>query len=139
MMMNDFLQKLNETNRNTVMETLGIRYIEFTGDTLTAEMEVTPKTHQPMGLMHGGVNAVLAETVGSYLSILQFKKEEKKSAVGINIQVNHMRAVRKGKVFATASFLRKGQSLHFMQILIKDEAGHITAQATMTNKIIDVK
>ncbi|MGV4460891.1 PaaI family thioesterase [Ornithobacterium rhinotracheale] len=139
MMMNDFLQKLNETNRNTVMETLGIRYIEFTGDSLTAELEVSPAVHQPMGLMHGGVNAVLAETVGSYLSILQFKKEEKKSAVGINIQVNHMRAVRSGKVFATARFLRKGSSLHFMEIIIKNETGHITAQATMTNKIIDVK
>ncbi|AFL97731.1 PaaI family thioesterase [Ornithobacterium rhinotracheale] len=135
----DFLAKLNESNHNTVMKTLGIRYIEFTGDTLTAEMEVTPKTHQPMGLLHGGVNAVLAETVGSYLSILQFKKEDKKSAVGINIQVNHMRAVRSGKVFATARFLRKGSSLHFMEIIIKNETGHITAQATMTNKIIDVK
>lgn len=135
----EFLAELNKANKNTVMEVLDIRYIDFTGDSITAQMPVTPKTHQPFGLLHGGVNAVLAETVGSYLSVLQFSKEEKKSAVGININVNHMKAVKSGKVTATARFLKKGLSVHFVEILIKNERGEITAQSTMTNKIIDVK
>ena len=136
---NDILTKINKANKNTVMEVLDISYIEFTGDSLTAEMPVTHKTHQPYGLLHGGVNAVLAETVGSYLSILQFSPEDKKSAVGMNINVNHLKAVKSGKVTATAKFLKKGFSVHFVEIIIQNEIGEITAQSTMTNKIIDIK
>lgn len=135
----DFLEKLNKANKNTVMEVLDISYTGFTGDSITAQMPVTQKTHQPYGLLHGGVNAVLAETVGSYLSILQFKKEDKKSAVGMSINVNHLKAVKSGIVTAQAKFLKKGRSIHFVEIIIKNEKNEVTAQATMTNKIINVK
>ena len=135
----EVLTQINKANKNTVMEVLDISYIDFTGDSLTAEMPVTHKTHQPYGLLHGGVNAVLAETVGSYLSILQFTPEDKKSAVGMNINVNHLKAVKSGKVTATAKFLKKGLSVHFVEIIIKNDEGEITAQSTMTNKIINIK
>lgn len=135
----EILKKMHKANKNTIMEVLDISYVDFTGDTLTAEMPVNHKTHQPFGLLHGGANAVLAETVGSYLSMLQFNESDKKSAVGMNIHVNHIKAVRSGKVTATARFLKKGKSVHFVEIHIKNEKGELTAQSTMTNKIIDLR
>lgn len=132
------LEKLNAYNRNTVMELLDIKYTDFTGDTLTAEMPVTHKTHQPYGLLHGGVNAVLAETLGSFLSVLQCNPDTHGS-VGININVNHMKSVRSGKVIGKARFLKKGNSIHFLEIEIRNESGELTAQATMTTKIITLK
>lgn len=134
-------QRLNEIqgmNKGTLMELVDIRYISFSGDSIVAEMPVSQKLKQPFGLLHGGMNAVLSETLGSLLSMLQYKKEDKKTAVGVNINVNHLKAVKEGKVIATANFLKKGRNIHFVEIEIKNDKGEITSYATMTNKIIDL-
>lgn len=132
------LEQLNLANKNTLMEVLDIKYIDYTGDTLTAEMPVTTRTHQPYGLLHGGLNAVIAETVGSFLSALQCDFNTH-GAVGININVNHMKSVRDGKITAKAKLLKKGKNIHFLEIEIRNEKGEMTAHATMSNKIIELK
>lgn len=134
----DILNQIQALNKDTVMEVFDLKYTAFDGESLSAELPVSPKVHQPYGLLHGGVNAVLAETVGSLLSALQYSPEDKKGAVGINIQVNHIKAVREGKVTAKASFLKKGKSVDYIEIEIRNDKNELTAQATMTNKIIDL-
>ena len=62
------LKKFNERNKNTLMETLDIEYVDLGIDFLTAKMPVTSKVHQPYGQLHGGATAALAETVGSAAS-----------------------------------------------------------------------
>lgn len=134
----EILKKIQSLNKNTIMGVLGLNYTAFDGKSLTAELPVTPKVHQPHGLLHGGVNAILAETVGSLLSALQYTPEDKKGAVGINIQVNHIKAVRSGKITAKATFLKKGKSVDYIEIEIRNDEDELTAHATMTNKIIDL-
>lgn len=129
------LKALNSTSKNTMMEWLDITYTDFTGDTLTAEMPVNEKVHQPYGLLHGGASAALAETVGSFLSALQYDRETH-GAVGTNLNIYHLKSVREGKVYAKGHFIRKGSSLHVIQIDVTDENQHAVSHATLTTKII---
>ena len=132
------LAQINATNKNTMMELLGIEYIDFTGDTLTASMEVNSKVHQPYGLLHGGATAVLAETVGSVLSAVQCVDQEEGS-VGTNLNIYHLKSVREGKVFAKASFIRKGRGMHVIDIRVHDENDNLISNAILTTKVIDIK
>ena len=69
------VQAINDLNKNTLGETLGIEFTDF-GDTfLTATMPVDERTKQPFGLLHGGANVALAETLGSVASLLVVNQE----------------------------------------------------------------
>ena len=59
------LERCNAICKNTLMETLSIEFVDLTEDTLVARMPVTPKVHQPDGVLHGGATVALAESVGS--------------------------------------------------------------------------
>ena len=91
-----------EFQEETLLTTLGIEIVEATKDRVAARMAVGPKVHQPFGLLHGGASLALAETVvpvGAYLNV----DREKESAVGLEINANHVRAVRTGTVTASAT------------------------------------
>ena len=132
------LEKLNTWGGETLGKTLDITFTDVTDDTLTATMPVTPKVHQPYGILHGGASCVLAETLGSSLSVLHVDTE-KYAPVGTNINSNHLRSVKKGIVTGTARFIRKGNTMHVSEIEIRDEKGTLINHTTMTNNIIPRK
>ena len=132
------LEKLNTWGSETLGKTLDIIFTDVTDDTLTATMPVTPKVHQPYGILHGGASCVLAETLGSSLSVLNVDTE-KFAPVGTNINSNHLRSVKKGIVTGTARFIRKGNTMHVSEIEIRDEKGTLINHTTMTNNIIPRK
>lgn len=132
------LEKLNTWGSETLGKTLDIIFTDVTDDTLTATMPVTPKVHQPYGILHGGASCVLAETLGSSLSVLHVDTE-KFAPVGTNINSNHLRSVKKGIVTGTARFIRKGNTMHVSEIEIRDEKGTLINHTTMTNNIIPRK
>jgi len=80
----------------TIMATLGIEVVEYTRERVVATMQVTAKTHQPFGIMHGGVSVVIAETVASAGSYL-FIDRDRQKAVGLEINANHIRSVKEGR------------------------------------------
>ena len=129
------LEKLNTWGGDTLGKTLDIIFTEVTDDTLTATRPVTPKVHQPYGIMHGGASCVLAETLGSCLSVLHVDTE-KFAPVGTNINSNHLRSKKEGLVTGTARFIRKGKTMHVSEIEIRDEKGELINHTTMTNNII---
>lgn len=133
----EILEKLNKAAKNTLGETLDIVYTDAGDDFLTATMPVTPKVHQPYGIMHGGASCVLAETLGSCLSLINLDIT-KSVPVGTNINSNHLRAIREGIVTGTATFIRKGNTMHVSQIEIRDEKGNLINHTTMTNNIVPV-
>lgn len=133
----EVLDRLNKASKNTLGETLDIVYIDVSDDFLTATMPVTPKVHQPYGIMHGGASCVLAETLGSCLSLINLDIS-KSVPVGTNINSNHLRAIREGIVTGTATFIRKGNTMHVSQIEIRDEKGNLINHTTMTNNIVPV-
>lgn len=131
----EILEKLNTWGGETLGKTLDIVFTDVTEDSLTATMPVTPKVHQPYGILHGGASCVLAETLGSCLSVLNVDIE-KFAPVGTNINSNHLRSKKDGIVTGTARFIRKGKTMHVSGIEIRDEKGELINHTTMTNNII---
>ncbi len=131
----EILEKLNNRDQETLNGNLDIVFTDITEDSLTATMPVTAKVQQPYGIMHGGASCVLAETLGSCLSVVNVDLT-KEVPVGTNINSNHLRAKRDGMVTGTATFIRKGNTMHVSQIEIRDEKGHLINHTTMTNNIV---
>lgn len=129
------LNKLNAMNVNTLMEVIDIRYTDFGDGFLEATMPVTPKVHQPYGIMHGGASIALAETVGSVLSAVSIDKEKFKS-VGMQMTANHLKPKRDGVVTARAEFIKKGRTTHLVKIEIRDEEGQLVTYCHLTNAIV---
>jgi uncharacterized protein (TIGR00369 family) len=120
------------------METLEIEYIDVGEDFLTAKMPVNMRVHQPMGLLHGGASAALAESVGSAASML-FVDMEKQEVRGIEISANHLKSKREGEVFCTARIIHKGRSIHLWEIKITDEEGNLISLCKLTNMVLPRK
>jgi 1,4-dihydroxy-2-naphthoyl-CoA hydrolase len=131
----EILQQFNQITKNTLMQTLNIEYIDVGHDFLVAKMPVNSTVHQPMGLLHGGANVALAESVGSAASHL-FIDLEKEEVRGIEISANHLKSVRVGFVFGTAKIIHKGKSLHLWEIKITDESGSLVSLCKLTNMIL---
>jgi len=116
----DFLIKVNAASKNTLMETLRIEITDYGEDFLVARMPVTPKVHQPDGVLHGGATAALAESVGSFASHI-FIDTEKFFVRGIEITANHLKGVKEGFVYAKATFLHKGRTTQLLDIKVTDD------------------
>ncbi|NPA42701.1 MAG: hotdog fold thioesterase [Chlorobi bacterium] len=133
------LRFLNEViAKGNMLEFLEIHFTDVGEDFLKARMPVGPKVYQPLGLLHGGASAALAESVGSTASYL-FIDASSKQALGIDLQINHLRSVREGYVEAEAKLVHKGNTLHLWEIRITDAQGRLTAHAKLTNIIMDKK
>ena len=132
------LAQLNQWNKNTLMETLGIVFTELGDDYLVGTMPVNPRVHQPLGMLHGGASIAFAESLGSCLSNILIAQEGK-AAVGTSINSNHLKSKTEGVVTGTAKIIRKGQTLHFLEIEIRDENGSLICHCTMSNMVINRK
>jgi uncharacterized protein (TIGR00369 family) len=120
---------------NTIHETLGIRALEASPDRVVLEMDVGPRVHQPMGLLHGGASAVMAESAASIGAFLNC--EPGQYSVGTDLNISHLRAVKSGTVTATATPIRKGRSMHVWGIDITRADGEPVAVARCTLAIRD--
>lgn len=124
------IEILNATSKNTLIEHLQIEYTDFTDDSLTATMPVCSFTHQPLGMLHGGASVVLAETLGSLAA--NFSVDEGSYCVGLDINANHVRAMRSGHVIGTAKPVHLGVSTQVWQIDITDERGRLVCSSRLT-------
>ncbi|WP_028888020.1 PaaI family thioesterase [Tenacibaculum ovolyticum] len=132
------LATLNSYNKNTLMETLQIEFVEIGDDFITAKMPVTSKVHQPYGILHGGATAALAETVGSCASVF-FLNDTSKIIKGIELSINHLKSKREGIVFATAKAIHQGRTTHLWEVKIADENDNLISLCKITNIILDKK
>jgi uncharacterized protein (TIGR00369 family) len=132
----DLIDYLNrEIITGTLLETLKIRFVSATERELTAQMPVIPEVHQPMGLLHGGATAALAESVGSTASHL-FIDIDKNEIRGIALSINHLRSKKEGMVYATAKPIHIGRTTHLWEIIIVDEKDKLIAHAKLTNIVL---
>lgn len=120
----EMLLKANAASKNTLMETLSIEIVDFGEDFLVARMPVTPKVHQPDGVLHGGATAALAESVGSFATHI-FIDTDQFFVRGLEITANHLKSVSKGFIFAKATFLHKGRTTQLLDIRVTDEADNL--------------
>ncbi len=125
------LATINQRCKNTLMETLQIEYIEVGDEYLVAKMPVTPRVHQPDGILHGGATVALAESVGSAASLV-FLDTHDFIIRGIEISANHLRSIAQGEVYATARLLHKGRTTQLWEIKITDQQQHIISICKLT-------
>ena len=131
------LAALNALSANTAMEPLGIEFTELGPDFLCATMPVDRRTHQPYGLLHGGASVLLAETLGSTAAMLC--AAEGARCVGIEINANHLRAVREGIVTGTARPLHVGRQTQVWDIRIEDAAGRLVCVSRLTVAVLPAR
>jgi uncharacterized protein (TIGR00369 family) len=122
---------LKKICKNTLMETLDIEVSEVGDDYLIAKMPVTPKVHQPDGVLHGGATVALAETVGSMASFV-FLNTDEYYVRGIEISANHIKSISEGFVYAKATYLHKGRTTQLWNIKITDEAENLISIVKLT-------
>lgn len=132
------LEWLNRWHDNTLQRHVGIVFTEVGPDYLKATMPVDWFTRQPAGLLHGGANVVLAESLGSAASVLCVDWE-KFTVVGLEINANHLRAVREGLVTGITRPVHLGRSTHVWEIHIYDQAGKLSCISRITNMILERK
>ena len=116
----DVLKQANVACKNTLMETLQIEIVDYTEDTLVAKMPVNSRVHQPDGVLHGGATAALAESVGSFASHI-FLDTNEFFVRGLEITANHLKSVKSGYIYATASFIHKGRTTQLIDIRVTDD------------------
>lgn len=125
------LSVCNQIRRGTLMETLDIEYVDVGENFLIARMPVTPKVHQPDGVLHGGASVALAESVGSAASYV-FLDGNQFFVRGIEIAANHVKGVKDGYVYARASMLHKGRTTQLWEIRITNEEGDLISNCKLT-------
>lgn len=125
---------LNALSIGTAMEPLGIAFTELGPDYLRATMPVDARTRQPYGLLHGGASVLLAETLGSTAGMLCV--EEGELCVGIEINANHLNAVRDGIVTGTARPLHVGRRTQVWEIRVEDDAQRLVCISRLTLAVI---
>ena len=123
--------KICNNNSNTLMETLGIEFIDIGDDFVTAKMPVTKKVYQPNGILHGGATVALAETVGSFASYF-FCQDKNISVRGIEISANHLKSISKGFVYATAKPIKIGKSIQLWEIKVTDDKNDLISLCKLT-------
>jgi 1,4-dihydroxy-2-naphthoyl-CoA hydrolase len=131
------LEDLNNYSRNTMVAHLDIRITAVGDDYLRATMPVDHRTHQPYGLLHGGASVTLAETIGSAAAHLAAPAGSK--VVGLEINANHLRGVRKGMVTGTARPLRIGRTTQVWDIRIVDEEERPVCVSRLTMAVLAPK
>ncbi len=130
------LTVLQQINQGTLGEHLAIEYVDSGPDFLTARMPVDERTKQPDGLLHGGASVVLAETLGSVASVLCLADPTRQTAVGVEINANHLRPAIKGYVYGTVRPIRLGRSMHVWNIEIQDEQEKLICVSRLTIAVI---
>jgi 1,4-dihydroxy-2-naphthoyl-CoA hydrolase len=122
----------------TIIGLLGIEFGEMTKDRVTATMPVNSSTHQPYGHLHGGASVVLAESVASF-GTLNLIDQETETAVGLEINANHIRGKKDGIVTAIGTPLHRGRTTMVWDIKIVDEDEKLICVSRCTMAIVKLK
>jgi 1,4-dihydroxy-2-naphthoyl-CoA hydrolase len=120
-------------NRGPLLEKMELEWLEATAERVVARLPVPPNT-QPFGILHGGASAVLAESIASVGAWLA---DTSRTALGVELKVNHLRPARSGSITGTGVPLSRGRSLTVWEIRIHDEEGQLTGFATCTVALRD--
>jgi len=129
------VETINKRAQNSLSDHLGILFTEVGQDFVCATMPINEKTTQPMGIMHGGASAALAETVGSAAANFCIDQNEF-VCVGLEINVNHLKPVSKGKVKAVAKPYHLGRKTHVWEIKLFNDDNKLVSISRLTLAVI---
>ncbi|MTI33208.1 hotdog fold thioesterase [Xanthovirga aplysinae] len=129
---------LNQISQESMVDHLGIEFIEIGSDFIKATMPVDHRTRQPMGLLHGGASMALAETLGS-IAATCCVDNSKQYCVGLEINANHIKSAREGFVQGICKAVHIGKKTHVWEIKIYDRKEQLICISRITIAVIDHK
>ncbi len=133
------LESINEVNKGTLIELIGIEVTELGDDFIRARMPVDSRTKQPFGLLHGGASVVLIESIGSIGSSLLINHDQEFS-VGLEVNANHVGVAKDGYVYAIAKLSHCGKRTHVWGVDVKDEkTERLICTGRLTVMVVDKK
>jgi 1,4-dihydroxy-2-naphthoyl-CoA hydrolase len=130
------VEALNKWSANTLAEQLGISFTVIGEDYLEATMPVDRRTHQPLGLLHGGASVALAETMGSVAATLCVDGT-KHYCVGLEINANHIKSAREGFVTGVVKPVHVGRKTQVWEIRISNQIGELVCISRITMAVLD--
>lgn len=130
------LESLKKLSKNTLVEHLGIEYTEIGDQFISAKMPVDHRTHQPLGLLHGGASVALAETLGSIAANCCVDNSIQ-YCVGLDINANHIKSVKHGFVTGTTKAIHIGKTTHVWEIRIFNDENDLICISRITMAVID--
>lgn len=132
----EIIDRIHSRSTSTMVENLGIEIIDVGKNFISGKMPVDERTKQPFGLLHGGASVALAETLGSIGAGMQIDNSSQ-SVVGIEINANHLKSVKSGWVFGTATAVRIGRKIQVWEIDIKDKNDNYVCKSRLTLAVIE--
>lgn len=132
------LKKMNGSEKDSLMRTLEIDFVDVGEDFLIARMPVTSKLYQPDGVLHGGATFALAESVGSAAAYL-FNKTQTPMVRGIEMSGNHLKGISEGFVYAKAIAIHNGRTTQIWEIKVTNEAGDLISSCKLTTLTLPKK
>ena len=135
---NPFLEQVTALSKGTMVEHLGIEFLEASKERIKAKMPVDHRTVQPFRLLHGGASVSLAETIGSIAG--QMQAPQGKTVVGIEINANHLKSAYEGQtVYGVTKPIRIGSYIQVWNIEITNEEDQLICISRLTLAVIDRK
>lgn len=130
------IDKIHSRSSSTMVENLGIKITDIGENFVSGKMPVDERTKQPFGLLHGGASVALAETLGSVGAGMNIDRASQ-SVVGIEINANHLKAVKRGWVSGKANAIRIGRKIQVWEIDIKDENENFVCKSRLTLAVVE--
>jgi uncharacterized protein (TIGR00369 family) len=121
--------------RPNVNDELGIVVVEVTPERVVLSVEVGPKVHQPMGILHGGVSALLAEGAASIGGAVNVGPEQ--TVVGTELNCSHLRSMTSGTLSAVATPIRVGRTVQVWGIDLRDQDERLICVARCTLQVLN--
>jgi 1,4-dihydroxy-2-naphthoyl-CoA hydrolase len=123
---------------------LGLRFTELTPDGARAQLEVTPKLLQPMGLVHGGVYCSMIESMASVAAYTWLNSPENgggttRNVVGVNNNTDFLRSIGSGIVFGAAEPIHRGRSQQLWLVTITDDSDRVVARGQVRLQNLEVR
>ena len=126
------MKRINEYH--DVNKVLGVEVVLLTPEKVVLQVEVGPTVHQPYGILHGGVSALMAESAASLGGAVSVAEDE--IVVGTELNCSHLRSMSSGTLTATATPVRKGRHVHVWSIDLTDESGRMICIARCTLQVL---
>jgi 1,4-dihydroxy-2-naphthoyl-CoA hydrolase len=127
----EFIGIVESRNRRTVFEPLGIRVASYDPDKMQVAMDIDHRHHQHLGMLHGGVSVLLAESAASLAAAMSVDLR-RYIVAGVDVNATHLRAKRDGSLLATARPLYRGNTTHVYAVEITDEKDELICAARCT-------
>ena len=121
--------------RQSIHDLLDVEFLEAGPDRVVLRIPVNWRVHQPYGILHGGVSALLAESAASFGAALAAGPD--RNVVGIELNASHLRSVRDGHLTAEATPIRVGRTVQVWRIALTDDEGRAICDARCTVSVLD--